>query len=249
MQTRLFQWLVLLLFCVSLPCWAYRVLPKEGLSISSMVDMSVLAFTGEVVGMEFVFREDLPPQFTTDITVEVEEMIKGKPNAGENRVKVMIPGGEGVHPKTGEALICVVPEAPQFEIGEKVFIFLRRHKRLNRLPVPYGGLITGGWGKRGIVDEKVSVPYTFPKRLFDNGQWRDRTRVRDIRLPIDLAKQMAQAALREAEAVSAIEEQIRAFAKDAPWVPGEKPTPGQALLDGVEAEIRPILTQEQIEGK
>ena len=251
MQTRLFQWLVLLLFCISLLCLmgATTVPPKEGLSISSMVDISVLAFTGEVVGMEFVFREDLPPQFTTDITVEVEEMIKGKPNAGENRVKFMIPGGEGVHPKTGEALICVVPEAPQFEIGEKVFIFLRRHKRLNRLPVPYGGLITGGWGKRGIVDEKVSVPYTFKKRLFDNGQWRNETWVRDIRLPIALAKQMAQAALRDAEAVSAIEERMRTFAKEAPVVPGERPIPGQALLDGVAAEISPILTREQMEGR
>ncbi len=247
MQTKLFQRLVLLLFCVSLPCWAYPTLPTEGLSISSMIDMSVLAFTGAVVEMEFVFRENLPPQFTTDITIEIEAMIKGTPNAGENRVKFMIPGGEGVYPTTGESLICVVPDAPKFGIGDKVFIFLRKHKRLARLPVPHGGLITGWWGKREIVDEKVSVPYTFQKRLFENGQWRDKTQMRDIHLPIDLARQIAQAALQNAEAVSTVEEQIRTFAKNAPVVPGENPMPGQVLLDSVEAAITPILPQERME--
>lgn len=112
------------------PCWTYPTLLKEGLSISAMIEMSVLAFTGEVVEMEFVFRENLPLQFTTAITVEVEEMIKGTPNAGENRVKFMIRGGEGVHPTIGESLICIAIGAPQFEIGKKVLIFLLRHTRL-----------------------------------------------------------------------------------------------------------------------
>ena len=73
--------------------------------------------------------------------------------------------------------------------------------------------------------------------------------MRDIRLPIDLAQQMAKAALKDAAAVSAIEERMRTFAKEAPVVPGERPIPGQALLDGVEAEIKPILTREQMEGR
>ncbi len=256
MKAKLFQRLVLLLFCVSLPCLmgAYRITPTEGLSISSMVKLSNLVFTGEVVEMEFVFREDLPPQFTTDITVEVEAMIKGTPNAGENRVKFMIRGGEGVHPTTGESLICIATGAPQFEIGEKVLIFLLRHTRLiehRRLrqlsPPPYEGLAPVWWGNRKIVDEKVSVPYTFQKRLFENGQWRDKTQMRDIHLPIDLARQIAQAALQNAEAVSTVEEQIRTFAKNAPVVPGEKPMPGQVLLDSVEAAITPILPQERME--
>ena len=253
MQPKLFQRLITLLFCIFLPCLmgATSVPPKEGLSISSMVDMSVRVFTGEVVEMEFVFREDLPPQYTTDITVEVEEMIKGKPNAGENRVKFTIPGGEGINPNTGEARICISTGTPQFEIGERVLIFLVKNARLiegRRLrglsPPPYEGVVVAWWGKREIADEKVSVPYTFKKRLFDNGQWREMPWMRDIRLPIDLAQQMAKAALKNAEAVSAIEERMRTFAKNAPVVPGERPVPGQALLDGVEAEIKPILTRE-----
>ena len=256
-RTKLFQRLPLLLFCVSLPCLmgASRTTPKEGLSISSMVKLSDLVFAGEVVGMEFVFREDLPPQFTTDITVEVEEMIKGRPNAGANRVKFMIRGGEGIHPTTGETLICIATGAPEFEIGEKVLIFLLKHKRLiehRRLrglsPPPHEGMAPVWWGNRKIVDEKVSVPYTFKERLFDNGQWRDRTRVRNIRLPIDLAKQMVKAALKNAEAISVIEERLRAFAKESPWVQ-DGPIPDQAFLDSVKSEIRPILNQEQMEKK
>ena len=250
MQTKFFQRLLLFLFCVSLPCLmgASRTTPTEGLSISSMVKLSVRAFTGEIVEMEFVFREDLPPQFTTDITVKVEEMIKGTPNAEGNRVKFTIPGGEGIHPTTGEALICVATGAPQFEIGEKVLIFLVEHTRLiesRRLrqlsPPPYEGVMTAWWGNRKIVDEKVSVPYTFKKRLFNNGQWGERTQVRDIRLPINLARQIAKATLQDTEAVSAIEEQIRTFAKNAPVVPGEKPIPGQMLLDRVQTAITPIF--------
>lgn len=68
--------------------------------------------------------------------------------------------------------------------------------------------------------------------------------MRDIRLPVDLAPQIAQAALQNAEAVSAVEEQIRTFAKNAPVVPDEKPIPGQLLLDSVEAAITPILPQD-----
>ena len=103
-----------------------------------------------------------------------------------------------------------------------------------------------GWrdgGNRKILYEKVSIPYTFKERLFDNGQWRERPRIREILLPIDLAQQIAKAALKDAEAVSAIEEQLRTFAKETPMMPGEKPIPDEALLHSIEAEIKPILMQ------
>ena len=252
MQTKLFQRLSLLLFFVSLPCLmgSYRAAPKEGLGISSMVKHSDRVFIGEVVEMEYVFREDLPPQDTTDITIKVEKMIKGEPNAGEDRVKFMIGGGEGIHPITGEKRICLVVGAPEFEIGEWVLIFLKKNKRLiehrhirQLPPPPYEGVGVAGWGNRKILYEKVSIPYTFKERLFDNGQWRERPRIREILLPIDLAQQIAKAALKDAEAVSAIEEQLRTFAKEAPMMPGEKPIPDQAFLHSIEAEIKPILMQ------
>ena len=97
---------------------SYPAAPKEGLGISSMVKHSDRVFIGEVVEMEYVFREDLPLQDMTDITIKVEKMIKGEPNAGEDRVKFMISGGEGIHPITGEKRICLVVGAPEFEIGE-----------------------------------------------------------------------------------------------------------------------------------
>jgi len=125
-----FSWkLAILLFFVSLPylAEATTVLPLPGgSSISNMVKHSHLVFTGEVIDLEFVFRVDIPPQFTTDVTVKVEEMIKGEPNAGENLVKFMIPRGEGVHPETGELLGGETVGTPEFKKGEKVLMFLAK---------------------------------------------------------------------------------------------------------------------------
>ena len=146
---------------------SYRAAPKEGLGISSMVKHSDRVFIGEVIEMEYVFREDLPPQDTTDITIKVEKMIKGEPNAGEDRVKFMIGGGEGIHPITGEKRICLVVGAPEFEIGEWVLIFLKKNKRLiehrhirQLPPPPYEGV---GW-RDGETERYCMKKYLYPIR-------------------------------------------------------------------------------------
>ena len=206
--------------------------------------------------MDFVFREDLPPQYTTDIIVAIDVMIKGTPNAGENHVKFMIPGGEGVNPTTGEAAIAWSSGAPEFEIGERVFMFLKKHKRLieqRRLrklsPPPYEGIMTAWWGSIKIRHEEVAMPYTFKKILFDNGQQRERSQIREVHLPINLARQIAQAAAKDATAVSTIDEKIRAFVKKSPIVPGQRLMPDQAFLDRIEANLKPILIEIQTNGK
>ena len=70
---------------------------------------------------------------------------------------------------------------PEFEIGEKVFMFLKK-----RIRFPYEDMATVWWGNRKILDEKVSVPYTFKKMVFDDYEGRLTERVaisRSISLP------------------------------------------------------------------
>lgn len=246
MKRKLFWKLAPLFFCVSLPylMGAQRVFPPEGLSISSMVNRSLLVFIGEVVDMEFAFRENLPGQFTTDITVKVEEMIKGEPNAGENLVKFMIPGGEGINPKTGKLGRGMVVGVPEFKKGEKIFIFLRRHKYLADI-IPYGGLILGTWGKREMTDGLVSMPYTVNDPDTQEGR-----SVREILLPLDLTVQLARATLKDAKTVAQMDERIRAFAERAPLIPHTMPKLGDdpALVGSLKAEVQKILNQKEING-
>jgi len=249
MKRKLFWNLTLLLFFVSLPCLgSYRTIPPWGLSVSALVNNSLLVFTGRVVDMEFVYRENIPIKFTTDITVKVEEMIKGEPNAGEDLVKFFYPGGEGIDPETGKRLKADIVGLPEFKKGEKVLMFLRKHKYLADKR-PYGGLIFGDWGKREIQDDGwVSMPYIFKEQLFYNDQWNEVDMAREILLPLDLALQIAKAAVKDAKATEAVEEQIREFAQNAPIVPRQMPRLDQVLVNVLEVEVQKILVQKEKEG-
>jgi hypothetical protein len=234
---------LLLLGFLPLLTGAQWISPPEGFSISYLVNDSDLVFTGEVVSLQFIFRANVPPQWTTDVTMKVSQMIKGEPNAGKILVKFMIPGGERVNPRTGELEYCRVTTAPQFKTGEKVMMFLRKHPHLDKRPIPYGGLIAGFEGKRERVDDTVSVPYTFKDKRFYNGKWNEVDSVREILLPIDLALQIAKAALKDPQATTAIEEPFREVAKRAP-IGRTKPKPDKALLDSIDVAVNKILIQE-----
>ena len=93
-----FALLLIVIFCALLPsqseCSTARFGP--GYQITTLIEHSHLVVVGTVAAMEFVFREDVPPQYTTDIVIHIEEVIKGTPNYGEGGVKFMIPNyGEG----------------------------------------------------------------------------------------------------------------------------------------------------------
>lgn len=169
---------------------------EKGFSIANVVDDSNLVVFGEVVKKQFVFREEFGR--TTDITIDVREMIKGTPNAGDGHVKFMIDGGTGTNPNTGRTLTKIVSGTPEFELNETVLLFLEKNTEFQK---PHGGyyVFYGTYGKRLMKHGKVTLYYTL-----------DNDEVKVIDLPIGLVIQIAKAAAKDYEAASRLENDIRA---------------------------------------
>lgn len=170
---------------------------RKGFTVSSSVELSDLVVVGEVVKTRFVYRENIVGNFTTDVTVEVSQVIKGTPNAGKDRVEFMIEGG--VH---GEEEVIVSGE-PKFEVGETLLLFLfkgtgddYKHHPHDRYQV-----LRGFYGKRLVKDSKVGVMY-----LIDDED--DDTLIM-IGMPLDLAVQLAKAAVKDQKATALLEEGVR----------------------------------------
>ena len=179
-------------YCLSMPPY------EKDFSIANVVNDSDLVVFGRVIKKEFMFREGLGT--TTDITIDVRKMIKGTPNAGEDRVRFMIEGGEGVDPRTGERYVSSVTGTPEFELRELILLFLVKRGR-SESRIPHGGyyVFYGTYGKRPVKKGKVFLLYTL-----------DNDDEKGIDLPIGLVIQIAKAAAKDYEAASRLENDIRA---------------------------------------
>ena len=91
---------------------------EKGYSITNFVEDCDLVVDGMVIEKRSVFRQ--PNGCTTDITIEVRDVIKGTPNAGDDRVKFMIAGGEC------DGILSIVEDTAEFEVGEWVLLFLKK---------------------------------------------------------------------------------------------------------------------------
>jgi hypothetical protein len=244
MQMKLFRKLVLFLF-LSLPHFAgaLLIMPPEGFRISDMVERASLVFIGEVAELEFVFRENIPPQYTTDVTVKVEEMIKGKPNAGENLVKFMIPGGEGINPKTGKSMRCEAEHVPEFRKGERVLLFLKKSRPERKLPYEGFILLLKFFGKREVINGEISIPYQLKvHQMSKEGKMMEIPVLRPTELPEDVVLQMTKASLKDSVATEALENRIKVFISQIPL--GQTLIkPDRAFVDSLRAECQKILTK------
>lgn len=171
-----FAALLIVIFCGFLPSQSEcsTALFEPGYQITTLVEHSHLVVVGTVASMEFVFREAVPPQYTTDIVIHIEEVVKGTPNYGEGGVKFMIPSGTGFNPNDGEVGTGWTEGCPEFRLNERVLLFLGKSKnrhpeKFKHLPpppiIPHGGLyIPRSFGKIDAKYDEVAIPYTFKKR-------------------------------------------------------------------------------------
>jgi hypothetical protein len=160
--------------------------------------------------MNFVFRDEVNPDYTTDVTIEVRDIIKGKPNVQDRLIRFMILGGTGIHPRTGEDLTCDVSVSPKFKINEKVLLFLKKNPRL-----PYSGIhdglypIGGAYGKMGVINNSVHFPYTYEETITYSLDGRAMTKVinnhRIVELPLELVVKLARASIIDPGALKALE--------------------------------------------
>ena len=220
---------------------------SPGFNIRNLVKHTDLIVYGTVVEKEFVFRANTTPQYTTDITVNVQQKIKGDV-AEKSKIKFMIKGGEGIHPETGRDLIIRGSSSPRFVIGEQILLFLKKSKRAER-NIPHGGyyVFYGRLGKMPVIDSKVSIPYTFKKAIVDNHNGRLINKEvdikRGIKLPIDLVINISKASLRDYDAVVPIDARIRSVISDTRR--GATPTITEELVNELNQSATQILGRDE----
>ena len=173
-------------------------------SLLQMVERCELVVTGRVKSMVFAHRTNVTPAGggTTDVTIAVDNVIKGTPNAGDNLVTFMIEGGKGVNPETGQVQHLKVTLQGNFKVGEEVLVYLRQgdaegyhqnyaHGRLYLIP---------GFGKSPIKDDMVGLVYEGAGK-----------RLKLTTVPVDLAVTLGQAAVLDKERAALVENVIKAL--------------------------------------
>lgn len=98
---------------------------RKGKALLEAINRCTIVVVGTVVGIEGMWRGSI----TTDITIDIETLIKGKPNVSNTRLKFMIGGGICLNPRRGKISRMLVEGQPEFEIGERVFLFLKNGKK------------------------------------------------------------------------------------------------------------------------
>ena len=217
------------LFVLCLPnAFGWDAEYKQGFALSRMIKSSDLVVVGRVAEKEFVYRANTGPKFTTDITIDIDTVVKGTPNAGKSRVKFMIKGGRGVNPRTGELVRVINSDTPDFTIGEQVLLFLYHSKSIHVRNYPYNQLHLHRYiyGKNVIKNDKVSL--LFP--LDDNS-------LRVVKMPINLVVPLSKAAVKDEDKMILLEDEI----KDALQGQAAKTPLSQDLIDRLMEEAKEIL--------
>ena len=173
---------------------------RQGFALSKSVELSDLIVVGRVVRKQYVFRANIESLATTDITVAVDQVIKGTPNAGKDRVKFMLEGGQVINPNTGEGINLHVGHQAEFALNEQVLLFMVNSTDSYYKNYPYDRfhLYRGEYGKKIIKDDKLGLLYAM-----------DNDKLKPVRMPVDLAVQLCKAADKDKDAMVELENDIK----------------------------------------
>ena len=197
----------------------------ENHALLKAIEGSTLVVVGEVVATQFVSRsitfDDSVKDVTTDVIVDVQTVLKGKPNAGKSTVKFMIEGGKGLNPETGKMTHTGVVGTPEFSVGEQVLLFLTNDSNPFFMYYPHDGyrLFHNAYGKVEIEKGNVELLYYTGDYEFDTRPREDGLENRtffDIRvvvLPLDLVVKFSKALAKDKNAAIKIENAIKSVAK------------------------------------
>jgi hypothetical protein len=176
---------------------------RQGFALSKSVERSSLIVVGRVIGKEFVFRENIEVLATTDVIIAADEVIKGTPNAGKDRVKFMLEGGRVVNPNTGEGINLYVTHQPEFTVGERILLFMVNSTDPYFKDYPYDRFhpYRGEYGKRVIKDDKVFIWFALDDDSLEG--------LKGIRMPLDLAVKLCKAADKDKDAMIQLENDIK----------------------------------------
>lgn len=205
---------------------------KQGFALSSCVELSELIVVGRVTQKDFVKRVvhlDIGEDITTDVTVEVTQVVKGTPNAGKKLVKFMYQGGQYTDPDTGEPMEVIHTDEPEFTVGEELLLFLYKGDGGRHEYYPHDKLqvLRGDYGKRLIRNNKIVMLYAMDDRL------------KPIAMPLDMALKLAMAADKDKEKVESLENDIKAVMQR--HVGDNAPVLSDALIKRLSKEAQKII--------
>ena len=209
---------VLFVFCLA-DAFGWDSEYRQGFALSHFVERSNLIVVGQVIKIEYVTRENIQGRYTTDITVAVDQTVKGKPNISKTRVKFMIRGGRRL----------IDMSVPKFALGEKVLLFMTNSDKGYYVNYPYDKLCPyrAAYGKLAIKDDKVYLVYAM-----------ENDKLKPVRMPLDLAVQLSKAAIKDKDAVVELEKDI----KDAiVQRTGSDTNLSQTLVDRLMEETKEIV--------
>ena len=236
MQFRIMAILIFILGLFCFPSISQGLLLEgyePGFSVAQVVDDSEIVVLGQIIKTEFVYRPETDAGFTTDITVKVEQFIKGEANAGRNQVKFMIDGGIDDRPETPESerSIIMVPGQPEYPLDERILLFLQKIEEPG-VNIAHGGLMAFHYvyGKRKVENDKVELWYTL-------GDGTDE----EVKLPVNFAVKMGQAAVKDKDALAALENRVRAQIVIGLTADGSLPT---SLVNTLGPDVQDILDRD-----
>lgn len=136
----------------------------------------------------------------TDVMFEVETLIKGETNVGNDHIKFFYAGGEVYDPEIRKTVGLRITPGVKFEVGERVLLFLQKGEKGYPTHYPYEGrrVYSTNFGKR-LVDEDGNVSFMYNK----DGS------ASDIGIPVDAAVKLAQAFQRNKESAKSLEARIK----------------------------------------
>lgn len=177
---------------------------KEGFALSTMVERSEIIVRGRVTDITGVWRDNMIVRATSDITITVDEFIKGSANSGENAVKFMVEGGTATD-KTGEEHTMDMSGVPVFKMGEEILLFLFKGKENSfHSNYPHGQLYPyrAIYGSSRIIDDTVLMMYLLSAT--------DDSDMKIVKFPIDLAINICKTTIIDKNAAVRFEEDIKA---------------------------------------
>ena len=184
---------------------------RERYALLKMIEYCDLVVKGKVSSIDHVVRQGVMPDgggaFTTDITIDVDQALKGTPNASEDTVKFMIMGGEGVDSRTGKPLRLIVSHQPDFDVDEEVVVFLKKGDPdddgsfAKNFPHGRYRLVAGKYGKRPIENGNITMLYGD----VDNP-------TKPVEMPVELALKLGKAFQKDKPAAILLENVIKSTA-------------------------------------
>ena len=183
--------------------------PAEYTLLKCVENSDVVAI-GTVLTLTGVYRQNMPPNnqplITTDILIRVETLIKGETNFGDNHIKMMVLGGTAFVPGKDEVRIHKVSPQPEFKVGEKALLFIDNNNDytwFRNYPHNRYRLHRFEYGKRLIEEDNVIMRYPG----------------NSIKMPIDLAKNLAKAFMDDKDGALRLERDIKTAAQSGKVLP------------------------------